>query len=150
MCSSLLPIKQQNTYSTIKMGTFFAKRGHLGRSSELQRIVWGLDRVRVLHGMVKVGVGSWGMYHVNESPHKNTNVRMCVCTHSQQAIFVFLGTVQSVLQGHPVLLGQFLQSPSLTLRHLPCLLFGLSSHMAHFLFVGGLFLAQGLTKAEGR
>lgn len=96
--------------------------------------------------MGKVGVGSWVMHYVYES------VRMCVCvyTHSQQAVFVFLGTVQSVLQGHPVLLGQFLQSPSLTLHHLPCLLFGLSSHMAHFLFVGGLFLAQGLTKAEGR
>lgn len=26
-----------------------------------------------------VGVGSWGMYYVSESPHRDRNVRMCVC-----------------------------------------------------------------------
>lgn len=71
---------------------------------------------------------------------------MCLCTHSQQAVLILLGVTESILQGHSVLLGEFLQSSSLALLHLAGLLFGLSSHIAHVLLVGCLLLMQGLTE----
>lgn len=73
---------------------------------------------------------------------------VCVCTHSQEAVLVLLGVVESGLQGHPVLLGDFLQSSSLALLHLAGLLFVSSSQTVHVLLVGHFLITEGLKNTE--
>lgn len=69
-------------------------------------------------------------------------------THSEQSVLVLLGDIESVLQGHSVFLGQFVQRSSLALLHLAGLVLELGTHVAHVLLMGRLLVTQGLKKKK--
>ena len=83
-----------------------------------------------------------------EQQKKEKGWCVSVRAHSQQAVLVLLSVGEGVLQGHSLLLGNFLQSSSLALLHLAGLLFVQGSHAVHVLLVGRFLLTQGLANTH--